>query len=145
MKKQGIKENKAYSLKTHIKQELEKIISKLPAVIEETEDIKVANVTLVFDNEELLQLLKKRGDAYSNNKHEKVEKYKILIRPIEAYVSFEKQEGYERAMKFDDRPPICCSGRNSKRPKLLGSRLYFRSAPEPTNIIWEHSNIQPTS
>lgn len=59
-----------------------------------------------------------------------------LTKPVTAFITFETQEGYERAceMKGDYK----CNGEVTSNYEFDGHPLYFEEAPEPTNIIWEH-------
>ena len=70
----------------------------------------IAAVHLVFDNGDILDLLKKRGDAIAaeeTSKKQQIEEqlenlkhntYEDLIKPHFAYITFEDEEGYQRAI-----------------------------------------------
>jgi len=78
-------------------------------VIEEDTDLKIANINFAYKNAELLDLLAERGALIINGQYSKLKKFneKIedylnanrdeLIHPVTAFITFEKQEGYERA------------------------------------------------
>jgi hypothetical protein len=86
-------------------------LNRVPKVIEDVE-IRIANITLAFDNPKLLGLLKERGELIAASKYSKVpkineqigklidEKKSEMIRPVTAFITFERQEGKERAVKF---------------------------------------------
>jgi hypothetical protein len=95
-----------------------------------------------------LKLLGQRGLHVVNQKLDKIKeidviinhikenKHHIITRPVAAFITFETQEGYERACNIKGK-------RNWKLEvsvdkEFLGQPLYFTEAPEPTNIIWEH-------
>jgi hypothetical protein len=74
-------------------------------------EIRIANITFGFDNKELLLLLKERGSYVAVGKFEKLpainekiqkaieEKRTKFIRPVTAFITFERQEGRDRAIK----------------------------------------------
>ena len=125
----------AYAYMEHLKEQYEKEISKTSSIIEENDHIKIAWISFAFNNYEVIQLLEKRGSAISNRNiksKEKIEKqlidlssksFKEISRPIYMFITFETEEGYERA----------------KKTKINGT--YFKPAEEPTNIIWENYRI----
>lgn len=59
------------------------------------------------------------------------------MRPVAAFITFETQEGYERACNLK-------GTRNwkeqlvSAKHSFMGEPLAMQEAPEPTNIIWEN-------
>ena len=79
-------------------------------------EIKIANITFGFDNAEMLSLLTERGSLIASGKLEKVppindkieEKSKAnkteWIRPVAAFITFDKQEGKDRALKYFPNP-----------------------------------------
>ena len=87
----------------------------------------------------MIRLLEKRGSAVANHNleakkkaEEEIEKLKDedfdeISTPTHAFITFETQEGYERAIKVT-------SGFGSK----------YKPAVEPTNIIWENSHFSLT-
>jgi RNA recognition motif-containing protein len=123
----------------HLKSRFEELVSKKKHVLYETTDIVVANISFSFNNHEMIRLLSKRGTAiiYQDfTEKDKVErdieilkdkKFDEMTRPNIAYITFETQEGYERAIKI--------------RPGLIRT---FKPAVEPTNIIWENSHFSLT-
>jgi hypothetical protein len=80
-------------------------------VFTEDTDIKIANINFAQDNAELLKMLALRGSLIVAGKYTKLNQvnqqirdYMILkrnevIRPVKAFITFETQEGYERALK----------------------------------------------
>ena len=76
-------------------------LNRCPKVIEDVE-IRVANITLAFDNPKLLKLLKERGSVIAKSKYSKVpainekihkliqEHKNDLIRPVSAFITFER-------------------------------------------------------
>lgn len=95
-----------------------KICEKLNALPKVTKSwkqedkIKIANITFGFDNPKLLALLTERGSLVSGGKLEKVpavnekiqelikENKTELIRPVAAFITFDSQEGKERAQYY---------------------------------------------
>jgi len=86
-------------------------LNRCPKVLEDVE-IRIANITFAFDNPVLLGFLKDRGAVIAKGKFEKVppinvkieklikEKKNELIRPVSAFITFERQEGKDRAVKY---------------------------------------------
>jgi hypothetical protein len=59
-----------------------------------------------------------------------------LTKPVSAFITFETQDGFERACEF--KGSFKCNGEIIADHEFDGAPLYFEDAPEPTNIIWEH-------
>jgi len=122
-----------------LKNRIEKQVSQAKYVLEETDDIKVANINYSFNNHKMIQLLCERGTAIANHNLEEKKEIEKKIHELEkedfdeistpalAFVTFETQEGYERAIKITSR-----------------LRSVFNPAVEPTNIIWENSHYSLT-
>jgi len=76
-------------------------LNRVPWILEDVE-IRIANITLAFDNPKLLGLLKDRGSYIAKSKYSKVpaineeigklinESKSELIRPVSAFISFER-------------------------------------------------------
>ena len=64
----------------------------------------------------------------------KVRNFQNLLRPVSAFVTFESEEGYQRAQKMDNHGV-----------KWLDTQLVADPAPEPTNIIWENLHVTKCS
>ena len=109
----------------------------------------MSHITFAFNNVPLLKLLALRGKFVTMANLDKIkeidekinamknQKSEELSRPVAAFITFESQEGYERACELKPKT-------NFKREiietkyKFLGEPLCFWEAPEPTNIIWEN-------
>jgi hypothetical protein len=65
----------------------------------------------------------------------KEKRYDDLTNPVCSFVTFEEEEGYNRACDFK---PDVYSGQD----KVLGEPLRFTPSCEPTNIIWENREIE---
>lgn len=86
-------------------------LNRVPKIIEDV-DIRIANITFGFANQELLAILKERGTLVAKGKFEKVpplnekiekiskEKKDEMVRPVAAFLTFERQEGKDRALKY---------------------------------------------
>ena len=64
-----------------------------------------------------------------------------LTRPVTAFLTFNTQEGYERALKNygpDAAKPIST---NREGYYFCDSKIEVEPAPEPSNIIWENRFI----
>lgn len=114
-------------------------------------DVKIANITFAFNNAKLLKLLRKRGSCVAAGMFkdlpkvdEQINKLKetelnSLTAPVSAFITFETQDGFERACEF--KGTFDWKGNLSAEHEFDGAPLYFDDAPEPTNIIWEHRQI----
>lgn len=58
--------------------------------------------------------------------------YEKLTRPVDAFITFEEEDGKIVAEELEQKP--------GQQPKLtfLGEPCYLKEAVEPTNIIWEN-------
>lgn len=119
----------AYDYMLKLKKDYEFEVSNQPMVNEAGSDIRIANISFAFNNHELIGLLEKRGTAITNRDGKMKQSYDDQIkdmlqrsrdelsRPTYAFITFETQEGYERARLMKN-----------------GKRKEFSLAGEPTNI-----------
>lgn len=129
-------------------------MANLPAVldIDQEDQIKVAAISLAFNNKKVISLLKSRGQSLVNGQYRQLRKNEEQInkfvkrkkaelkRPVHAFVTWNSQEGYERCMKhlrtkksFFGTPIF-----NKRKFEILDIPLQIREAPEPSDIIWEN-------
>lgn len=145
-------ECKAQHFEQFMKKEFEKIIQNEPGVLSDQQaEIKIANITFAFNNTHIIKLLKKRGAAITNAKFDKLEEIneqiqKIkeeeianLVQPVAAFITFETQEGYERACNIKKQTKLFFFEEATR--EFMEEPLAFEEAPEPTNIIWENRHI----
>ena len=110
---------------------------RLKQEIENLSAFKVADINFVFDNAEVIEILKVRGLCIKTSNWDKLklmeirleevmqrDMYKLTI-PIQAFVTMETEDGYNAMMK-------------DKHFDLLGSTSTVIQATEPTNIVWEN-------
>ena len=76
------------------------------------DNVKIASLSMAYDNREIIEILKSRGQNLVNGKQKQLrkdeEKINKLVkqqkdkfkRPVFAFVTFNCQEGYERCMKW---------------------------------------------
>jgi len=117
----------------------------------ENETIRISTISFAFRNAKLLHLLTQRGTAVNNAQVDKLPKIDEQINsikeaekdtlrvPVTAFITFETQEGYERACNIKAKRNWLC--RLNYEQEFLDAPLYFREAPEPTNIIWENRQV----
>ena len=103
--------------------------------------------TTMKDNPKRRKLLKKlmreRDEATLLVRQKDEHRSKVIInkrlKPIEAFVTFETEEGFVKAMSLYDlswfRRNCCCY---PEKLKYRGMRLKIEQAPEPSTIIWEN-------
>ena len=65
-----------------------------------------------------------------------------LIRPVDAFITFEEEDGKIVAEEFE--PKINFWGKKEPSQKIfLDDDLFLVEATEPTNIIWENRHFTP--
>ncbi len=102
----------------------------MPKLIEDV-DIKISNITLGFNNPELLKLLISRGSLITAGKltkvaelNDKIEKYvkdhkDELTKPVAAFITFEREEGKNRALAYFCKPvPLVQSNEEGAAPLI---------------------------
>ena len=141
---------KADGFKKFIKEEFENRVSAEKAVFKETNDIRIANIFFAFDNPKLMKLLMERGKYIISEEQdkedeldEKIDNLKndereSFIVPVTAFITFETQEGYERALRFEGTRKWC---KVVADHEFMNKPLIFQAAVEPTNIIWENRHF----
>jgi hypothetical protein len=156
------------TFEAYIEHYFTKKLNQLPKINEDVE-IRVANISFGFDNPELIQLLQERGALIAKGKFSKVpainekidtiakEKKAQLIRPVAAFITFERQEGRDRAIFYfkdpKSRVDYEVSGEDQARrdadmeaasrvdKTALGEEIYVTQAPEPSDILWENRRV----
>lgn len=100
-----------YDFKQYLSKELTKRLNQQPKVLKEDTDLKIANINFAYNNAALLNLLQERGYLIIAGKYgalvdinKRIESFVYqnrdeIIRPVTAFISFETQEGYERAVR----------------------------------------------
>ena len=123
MEAQGI--SSAFALKTFMKRELERILTK--ALKENRElhpedmksikiqEVKIADIVFAFNNADLINLLKERGGHIVRQKYDKMreveakisqlkdEKFEALTKPVDAFITFEEEDGSIIGQYFEDK------------------------------------------
>ena len=65
-----------------------------------------------------------------------------LQRPCTVFISFEAEEGYQRALLYNEvidfRNKEDCTREMVVYNKFVGEDIQIEDAPEPTDIIWEN-------
>jgi hypothetical protein len=144
-------------------------LNQLPKVLEDV-DIRIANITFGFDNAKILSLLTQRGTLITKGELEKLPainaeidklcktKKTELTRPVAAFITFQRQEGRDRAIKyFCDQKKERKQQEQNENPTeqelrereqvakvdrvLLGEDIVVEQAPEPSEILWHNRHI----
>ena len=113
--------------------------------------VKLAIVSLAFNNPDIIKLLIKRGSAIvaedwdlQRKIEDQIEVTKNLnlsrlCTPCHVFLTFQNEEGAERIKQYNQ---LCENDANLKDIKLwLGKRLEFKRASEPSDIIWENRHL----
>ena len=147
----------ADSFKHWIVNEMEERLETLPNLgYEEGEpNVKVAIASLAFKNGVMIDLLRQRGGLIKAEKWDKlkeieakinVEKDKTiedLCRPCSVFMTFESEEGYNRALNYhqtiEDKPEEF----GALKFWLAKHEIEIQEASEPSDIIWENRQITP--
>ena len=110
--------------------------------------IRISMITFAFDNADLINLLKKRGMFIKAEKYDDMRKINTQIdelnsknlakynRPVTAFLTFENEEGLNRCKAYTQ---VVESDDSFKHMEtILGEKVNFEDAAEPTDIIWEN-------
>ncbi len=127
--------------------EMERILKTRPHVHDAKAKIRIVDAVIAFKNANLVRMLMDRGQAIIGNNTEKelninrqITQYikdnkEDICTPVCAYISFENEECYLRAQSMGKMVKM---GRVHTEEKWHGEPLYFKPAPEPSNILWEN-------
>jgi hypothetical protein len=150
-------------LKDYMKKELEKMLTeKLREVKASGEDtssikiseVKIADIVFAFNNAELIELLKIRGNHIQFQRFDhmravekriselKDEKFRDLIKPVDAFITFEEEDGSIIGQEYEEETTIWGKALPAKG-KFLGQDFFLKESTEPTNIIWENRHWTP--
>lgn len=104
----------ALCLKDHMKTELEKLLTEKLREIKSSgadtsnikiSEVKIADIVFAFNNAELIKLLRERGSHIMYQRFDKMrevekqisslkdEKFKSLVKPVDAFITFEEEDG----------------------------------------------------
>jgi len=118
-----LKEYIKTNLEIELNQKLKEIKNKnKPKLVEQEgedeghlniEEVRIADIVFAFNNDQLIKLLKQRGTFIMQQKYDKVaetekkimeykkEKIEDLIRPVDAFITFEEEDGKIVAEEFE--------------------------------------------
>lgn len=149
--KREVGKTKLHQFRNYLQRELEDRLTEMPDLgyEEETpEKINICLITFAFDNSELINLLKERGNAIKFEKWDKMRVINKKInelktknadkynRPVTAFITFENEEGINRCRAYND--VVQTDSQYSHYQTFLGEELNIEDASEPTDIIWEN-------
>ena len=131
-----------FAFQNYLKTEITKKICNVPYVIDENEErLAISRISFAYDNVELINKLKERGAVLTSGNLEKLEvidtqlkeltmKYYELTRPVTAFITFETQEAYERAILYwgKECPEAVYELVRASDKNMLGDALYFCEA-----------------
>ena len=137
-----------YQFKVYLKNEFEKVLKETEHIRSQDENlIQISHIHLNFDNLELLDLLEERGQAIKDDDaDQKIKSEKEIVEycnenkdkicvPKEAYIIFETEEAFHRAMRFNS---IKKCGKVVETKEWNGTNLILENISEPTNIFFEN-------
>lgn len=146
-------ESLAFSFKLYLKNEFETILKDTEHVkFNDNSLIEISHIHLFFDHSRIHHLLVERGEALKNNNQalkerleEQITTYikenkEILSTPKEAYIIFESEEAYHRAMKFNLQPQ---KEKSERARHLKGTKISLTKIKEPTNMTFENKFKNP--
>ena len=142
---QALKTSPAQYLKRHLKNNIEGLLREVPHQEEEArliqKNMKIADISFAFHNNSIIKKLKKRGNLISEQDFGKLKEYEkklndyvtneknfdLLTEPTDVFIVFEDKEGRDAALRL-----------NATENKILGDKINFKQASEPSDIIWEN-------
>lgn len=117
-------------------------------------EVKIAVTTLAFKNADIINLLRKRGNAIKAEDWDgqrkieeeinelKNKEFDVLITPCSVFMTFENEEGVNRALNYDE--AVEASDELKDLKYWLGTHeIEIQSASEPSDIIWENRQFTP--
>jgi len=139
---------------------------------ENYEGVNIAITTFAFDNSKLISLLRQRGNFIMNEKWDKAEECEKKIedlknenltqftRPVSVFMTFEDEEGVQRALEFQkwfdekvatewesdnpaDKIKIDTMNKWLHNGDDEGLEIEIQPASEPSDIIWENRHFTP--
>ena len=140
-----------------IQHEMEQRLDKMPEMGYESEPvefIKVAMTTFAFKNQEVINLLKARGQIIIQEKWDEMpaldaqinqlknDHLEEMTTPCSVFMTFADEEGVNRALKYHE------SVENDEELHELKTwlgchEIEIEAASEPTDIIWENRHFTP--
>ena len=141
------------SFKDWIAQEFQRRLDEFPhqGMDDDVTEIKVAKITMAFNNPEIINLLRARGTAIKAEQWDqqaeiekqindvKHEKLNMLTTPCSVFITFENEEGITPALKYDEL--VESIPELEKYQTWLGDKkIEIQPASEPSDIIWENRN-----
>jgi len=72
----------------------------------------------------------------------KNDQYDKLTRPVDAFITFEDEDGYIIAQEFEPEYTFFGSQKPAKK-EFMDDELFLHESTEPTNIIWENRHWTP--
>ncbi len=108
-------------------------------------------ISFAFNNADIITMLRQRGTFIRNLQfdqgreiEEKIDVYKKenfidLNRPVTAFLSFESEEGLNRAKNYAE--IVNSDPRYAEWRLFLGQKIVIEEASEPTDIIWENRHF----
>lgn len=144
----------------YIKNEMEQRLTEFPGLGYEGNkgdfsEVKIAMITFAYKNAEIIKELTARGTAIKKenyrlldhiNKHvlghlsHSQEFLDQLQTPCSVFLSCETEEGYNRALKYNDTVKL---KEFQHYQTLLYHEIKVKEASEPSDIIWENRHLKP--
>lgn len=101
------------------------------------ENVAVADMVFAYNNSALIHALRDRGNYIALQKFDRVQKqdtvinelfkdFEALTRPTACFITFEEEDATIIALNLP------------RGEQLLGQKMEFKQASEPTDIIWEN-------
>ena len=135
---------------------MEERLRQLPSLgYDDVDSVEIAVTTFAFRNHEIINLLKKRGAAIKYEQWDKQaeiedeinklksEKFKELITPCSVFMTFETEEGVNRALNYDDAIEADWDNLGHLKKWLGDHEIEIQPASEPSDIIWENRHFSP--
>lgn len=120
--------------------------------------MSIAAINFAYDNGDLLEKLKQRGNLYSKENYEQVDKVELEIinlvkrnqeryrTPVAAFLIFETEEMARKCLKVYGTTVSQSTGKITINPsgkslEIFGETLQVQRPFQPSNIIWENQAV----
>lgn len=87
-----------------------------------------------------------KNDQQINELKNDSKEFQKLTRPVDVFMTFESEEGYQRALAFEENTKTSSLLNERNLQSFLGqpggdNEIQIKAASEPSDIIWENRHV----